>query len=299
MQQKNLKPVLKWAGGKKQLLEEISALYPNGFGDTIRRYAEPFVGGGAVLFNILSKYELDEVYISDVNAELINMYHVIRDRVDELIDMLTWYQLEYIPLDNVGRKVYYYEKRKEFNDIIINGMGELNVKSAALFIFLNRTCFNGLYRANKKGMFNVPMGNQKNPLICNEANIRAVSRALGKVQIVCGDYSKASEFIDEKTFVYLDPPYRPLKGRESFNAYTEVEFDDNCQRELAKFVDKMTQRGAYIVLSNSDPKNMDVNDNFFDELYAIYDIKRINAKRKINRNADQRGYIKELLIKNY
>lgn len=299
MQQKNLKPILKWAGGKTQLLAEISHAYPVGFGDTIRRYAEPFVGGGAVLFDVLSKYELDEVYIGDVNAELINMYLVVRDQADDLIAILSKYQTEYHALDNDGRKEYYYNKRDEFNELILSGESKSGVKSAALFIFLNRTCFNGLYRANRNGLFNVPKGAQENPLICNEDNIRAVSTALTKVQIVCGDYSASRAFIDKHTLVYLDPPYRPLKGRDSFISYTETEFDDSCQRALAGFIDEMDARGAYIILSNSDPKNVDLEDDFFEDLYADYDVQRINAKRKINRNAEHRGYITELLIKNY
>lgn len=297
--QRILKPLLKWAGGKTQLLAEISHAYPDGFGDTIRRYAEPFVGGGAVLFDILSKYELDEVYISDVNAELINMYLIVRDQVDDLIELLAKYQSQYLSLDSEGRKQYYYSKRDEFNNLILRGESRSGLKSAALFIFLNRTCFNGLYRANRSGLFNVPKGDQANPLICSEENIRAVSTALAQVQIVCGDYSASKAFIDKNTLVYLDPPYRPLKGRDSFISYTETEFDDSCQRALAGFIEEMDARGAYIILSNSDPKNVDPEDDFFEDLYADYDVQRINAKRKINRDADRRGYITELLIKNY
>lgn len=299
MQQKTLKPILKWAGGKSQLLADISHAYPEGFGKTIRRYAEPFVGGGAVLFDVLSKYEMDEIYISDVNAELINMYLVVRDHAEELITILTTYQNEYYALDSAGQKKYYYDKREAFNKLIATGESKTGVKSAALFIFLNRTCFNGLYRANKSGLFNVPKGEQTNPLICNEDNIRAVSAALAKVQIVCGDYSASKSFINNHTLVYLDPPYRPLKGRDSFISYTETEFDDSCQRALAGFIEDMDTRGAYIILSNSDPKNVDPEDDFFEDLYADYDVQRINAKRKINRNADHRGYITELLIKNF
>lgn len=299
MQRKNLKPILKWAGGKTQLLADISHAYPEGFGVTIRRYAEPFVGGGAVLFDILSKYELDEVYISDVNAELINMYLVVRDQADDLIALLTGYQTEYLALDNECRKQYYYDKRNEFNDLIVSEKSKTGVVSAALFIFLNRTCFNGLYRANKNGLFNVPKGNQANPLICNTDNIRAVSTALANVQIVCDDYSASKDFIDKHTLVYLDPPYRPLKGRDSFVSYTEFEFDDSCQRALAGFIEEVNAAGAHIILSNSDPKNVDPEDDFFEDLYADYDIQRINAKRKINRYAEHRGYITELLIKNY
>ncbi len=299
MQRQVPKPILKWAGGKTQLLGDISHAYPPGFGNTIRRYAEPFVGGGAVLFDILSKYELDEVYISDVNAELINMYLMVRDQPESLIAMLGTYQKEYLSLDADARKKYYYERRTDFNHLIQSGESKKGIKSAALFIFLNRTCFNGLYRANRQGLFNVPQGNQANPLICHAENIRAVSAALSDVQIVCGDYTASRGFIDAHTLVYLDPPYRPLKGRDSFISYTEVEFDDSCQKELAGFIEEIGACGAYIILSNSDPKNVDPEDDFFEELYADYDVQRIDAKRKINSVANDRGYIKELLIKNF
>lgn len=138
-----------------------------------------------------------------------------------------------------------------------------------------------------------------NPLICNVENIYAVSAALKNVQIVCGDYSASKSFIDKHTLVYLDPPYRPLKGRDSFISYTETEFDDSCQRALAGFIEEINASGAYIILSNSDPKNVDPEDDFFEDLYIDYDVQRIQAKRRINRNADLRGYITELLIKNY
>ena len=294
-----IKPILKWAGGKTQLLADISNAYPDGFGDTINKFVEPFVGGGAVLFDVLSKYQLEEVYISDINAELINMYIMVRDHIDELIEILSVYQQDYIALDTEGRKDYYYNKRDEYNLLIQNGQSQEGVESAALFIFLNRTCFNGLYRVNKSGLFNVPTGDYANPLICNEANLRAVSEALENVHIICADYSASIDHIDQNTLVYLDPPYRPLKGRDSFTSYTEQDFDDSCQKALAGFIEEVDAKGAYIILSNSDPKNVDPDDDFFDDLFADYDIQRINAKRRINRNSDHRGYITELLIKNY
>ena len=166
-------------------------------------------------------------------------------------------------------------------------------------IFLNKTCFNGLYRVNKKGLFNVPIGSYKNPLICDEDNLRAVSEKLQNVIIVCGDYKKAEEFIDEKTFVYFDPPYRPLTDTASFTAYTENLFNDNEQIELANFVDAMHARGAKIVVSNSDPKNSNTEDDFFDEIYKSHKIKRVGATRMINCNGEARGKITELLISNY
>ncbi|MDO4295877.1 MAG: DNA adenine methylase [bacterium] len=294
---KTVKPFLKWAGGKGQLLKEIEKYYPFRDGK-ITKYAEPFVGGGAVLFDILSKYDLKEVYISDVNAELINAYRIICDDIEELIHSLSTYQSEYLPLDTEERKIYYLDKRARFNEVKVNGDEDINIEKAALLIFLNKTCFNGLYRVNKKGFFNVPMGAYKNPMICDETNLRAVSEKLQRVTILCGDYKKSADFIDENTFVYLDPPYRPLTDTASFTAYTENVFQDEEQIELAKFVDDMSEKGAKIVVSNSDPKNSNEGDDFFDDIYAKHKIKRVEATRMINSKSDARGKIKELLISN-
>ncbi|MBR5279294.1 MAG: DNA adenine methylase [Clostridia bacterium] len=297
-EEKTVKPFLKWAGGKGQLLKEIEKYYPFANG-RITKYAEPFVGGGAVLFDILSKYDLEEIYISDINAELINTYRIIRDDIDALVKSLHTMQNEFIALDSDGRKVYYNEKRERFNDLKVNGNENINIEKAALMIFLNKTCFNGLFRVNKKGLFNVPMGSYKNPMICDEKNLRAVSEKLQNVTIVCGDYREAASFIDENTFVYFDPPYRPITDTASFTAYTENLFNDEAQIELARFVDDMHKKGAKVVISNSDPKNSNVEDDFFDNIYSAHKIKRVEATRMINSNAEARGKIKELLISNF
>lgn len=292
-----MKPFVKWAGGKGQLIDEIKKQFPKGLGDTVRKYAEPFVGGGAVLFEILNIYELDEIYISDTNAELINTYQVIRNNVDGLIDLLSQYQYEYIPLCEESRKEYYYNKRKRFNQLKIQGV--LDTEIASLFIFLNRTCFNGLYRVNSKGEYNVPIGSYKAPLICDEDNLRQVSQALSRVQIVCGDYRNSNFFVDSNTFVYFDPPYRPLNATSNFTAYTENAFDDKSQSELAEYIQELSDRGAYVLASNSDPKNINPEDDFFDDLYSRMRIMRISASRMINSNASSRGKISELLISSY
>lgn len=293
-----VRPFLKWAGGKGQLLKEIEQYYPFE-NEKIIKYAEPFVGGGAVLFDILGKYDLEEIYISDINAELINAYSVVRDDVDGLIKMLSDMQDDFIPLDAERRKAYYIDKRGRFNNLKINGNKSINLEKAALMIFLNKTCFNGLYRVNKKGLFNVPMGSYKKPLICDEDNLKSVSKKLQNVTIVCGDYKKSADFIDENTFVYFDPPYRPITDTASFTAYTENLFNDEEQIELAKFVDKMNKKGAKIVVSNSDPKNSNTEDDFFDNIYSSHKIKRVEATRMINCNSEARGKIKELLISNF
>lgn len=295
---KNVKPFVKWAGGKGQLLKEIEQYYPFADGK-ITKYAEPFVGGGAVLFDILSKYDLEEVYISDINEDLMNAYRVIRDEIDELVDMLQTMQDEYIPLDDEERRKYYTSKRDYFNTLKVGEDEGINIAKAALMIFLNKTCFNGLFRVNRKGAFNVPMGAYKNPMICDEANLRAVSEKLQNVIIVCGDYRDSADFIDEHTFVYFDPPYRPLTDTSSFTAYTENLFNDEEQIELARFVDAMDKKGAKIVVSNSDPKNANEEDEFFDEIYSAHTIKRVEASRMINSNSAARGKIKELLISNF
>lgn len=250
-EEKVVKPFLKWAGGKGQLLSEIENYYPFGTGK-VTKYAEPFVGGGAVLFDILSKYDLEEVYISDINAELINTYSIIRDDVDALTEMLYAMQSDFIPSDTDNRKVYYLKKRERFNELKVNGDENINIEKAALMIFLNKTCFNGLFRVNKKGLFNVPMGAYKNPMICDEKNLRAVSNKLQRVTIVCGDYRESSDFIDKNTFVYFDPPYRPITDTASFTAYTENLFNNDAQIELAQFVDEMDKKGAKIIVKKED-----------------------------------------------
>ena len=292
------KPFIKWVGGKGQLIPEISKLYPVELGKTINKYAEIFIGGGAVLFDILSKYRLDEVYISDKNLELINTYKTIRDNVDILIKSLKEMEEQYIPLNNEDRKIYYYEKREEYNSLKINSEVN-NIEKAILFIFLNKTCFNGLYRVNKKGKFNVPMGAYKKPKICDEENLKNVSLTLRNVKIVYADYRESEKFIDDKTFVYIDPPYRPLNITSSFTSYTENDFNDKEQIELAEYINVLNKKGAKIVISNSDPKNNDIDDNFFDKLYKNYNINRVKATRMLNSNASLRGAINELLITNY
>ncbi len=296
--EKYVKPFLKWAGGKGQLLKEIEKYYPFDEG-VVTKYAEPFVGGGAVLFDILNKYNLEGIYISDINSELINTYVIVRDYIEELIELLKKYQLEYVPLETEERKSYYMAKRDRFNDLKVNGNETENIEKAALMIFLNKTCFNGLYRVNKKGLFNVPMGAYKNPLICDEKNLRAASNKLKNVQIVCGDYRNSAEFIDKHTFVYFDPPYRPLTDTASFTAYTENLFNDDEQIELAKFVERMHKKSAKVVVSNSDPKNSNIEDDFFDKIYSKHKIKRVEATRMINCNSEERGKVKELIISNF
>ena len=289
------KPFVKWAGGKSQLLNEIRLKYPA----NIEKYCEPFVGGGAVLFDILDKYTPKEVLINDINSELINTYIQIRNNVKELIVILNRYQKKYNGISEELRQEIYTKKRQEFNNLIVECDKNELTKKAALFIFLNKTCFNGLYRVNSEGFYNVPKGNYKNPVICDEENLTHISALLKKVEIKCGDFEKCESFIDNNTFVYIDPPYRPLTSLAMFTSYNKEQFGDNEQVRLGQFINRINKTGAKIVLSNSDPKNVDANDNFFDDLYKDYSIIRINAKRMINSNATKRGNITELLVANY
>ncbi|GHV33448.1 restriction endonuclease subunit M [Synergistales bacterium] len=288
------KPFVKWAGGKAQILDEIRAKYPTDFGGRVNKYAEPFVGGGAVLFDVLNRFDLSAVYISDVNRELITTYKTARDSVDTLISILDEIEREYLPSDDDIRKKIYYAKRERFNHL--KAKNDETPEVAALFVFLNRTCFNGLYRVNAKGGYNVPQGSYKNPCICDEDNLRAVSEKLRGVEIVHGDYKLARDFIDERTFAYFDPPYRPLTATASFTTYAPDGFGDKEQTDLARFIDEMSERGAWVVASNSDPKNTDENDDFFDKLYAKHAVLRIEANRAINSVGNGRGRVSELLI---
>lgn len=284
MKFKTVKPFVKWAGGKSQLLNTIREKYP----EKIDKYCEPFVGGGAVLLDVLANCQPKEVLINDINTELVNTYLQIKNNVDELIEMLSETQETFGSKNNDDRKVMYLAKRERFNELKVNGDEQINLEKAALFIFLNKTCFNGLYRVNRKGLFNVPIGAYKNPPICDAENLRLISELLENVQIKCGDYSECADFIDENTFVYIDPPYRPLTATASFTSYSENEFGDKQQIELGKFVDDISAKGAKVVVSNSDPKNSDESDSFFDDLYSSYTIMRVSAKRMINSKATGR-----------
>lgn len=293
------KPFLKWAGGKTQLLPTLRENYPNDLGTNITKYCEPMVGAGAVLFDIINNYSIDEVLICDCNYELINTYNIIKNDVGYLVELLSGYESNFLSLDNDNRKLFYYDKREKFNKLMQNRNNDNQLERASLFLFLNKTCFNGLYRVNKKGLFNVPMGSYKNPTICDSNNLFMVSEKLKNVNIIHGDFSDTSDFIDDKTFVYIDPPYRPLNKTSEFTSYNSLDFNDDEQIRLAKYFYSLDLKKAKVLLSNSDPKNTDDEDYFFDELYRGYCMHRVDAKRSINSKGNLRGCIKELLIKNY
>lgn len=291
------KPFIKWAGGKGQLLPTIRKFYPSGMGITIKKYVEPMVGAGAVLFDILNTYEMDEVYICDTNIQLMNVYRVVRDDVDKLIEVLVKLENEHLTKSDEERKEYYYLQRDKYNSETQKSDDNNALLRAALFIYLNKTCFNGLYRVNRKGAFNVPVGSYKNPTICDIDNLKKASELLQEVNILTGDYTCIAEKLDETTFIYFDPPYRPLTKTAEFTSYNAADFNDEDQIKLAEFIKSINN--AKVMASNSDPKNVDETDEFFDNLYSGLNINRVSANRAINSNGKNRGKINELLITNY
>lgn len=293
-----IKPFIKWAGGKGSLLPQLNKYYPNELDCDIDTYVEPFVGGGAVLIDILQKYNIKNAYAFDINQDLINCYNIVKNNVNELIKELEKKEEEYKVLNEDDRKKYYYAVREKYNSnsLVLN---KLDIIRASEFIFLNRTCFNGLYRVNKDGKFNVPGGKYKNPTICNRENLLKLSKLFTNVIFTFGDYKKSEEYINEKTFVYFDPPYRPLSITSGFTSYTKEDFNDDDQKELAMYFEKLNDKNAKLMLSNSNPKNINKEDNFFEEIYKGFNINEISANRMINANANGRGKITELLITNY
>ena len=293
------RPFVKWAGGKGSLISQLSNFYPyelkNGI---IERYIEPFVGGGAVLIDILQNYDVRQAYAFDINMDLINSYNVIKNNVEELITNLKRMETEYLQLEQEERKNYFYNIRNEYNDYTLQE-NEQNVQRASQFIFLNRTCFNVLYRVNRDGKFNVPVGSYKNPTICDEENLRNLSELIQNVQFQHEDYKRSMEYVTENTFVYFDPPYRPLNITSGFTSYTKEDFNDDNQRELATFYRELNERNAKLMLRNSNPKNINEEDQFFDNIYQGFNINEIYASRMINANSNGRGKISEILVTNY
>jgi len=266
-------PIVKWVGGKRQLMFELLKNMPKFF----NRYFEPFIGGGALFFEL----QPDNAYISDMNEELINLYSVVQNDVEELIKDLRWHEVSkeyFLKLRNLDRSSQY----SKLSD----------VERASRFIYLNRTCFNGLYRVNSKGEFNVPFGNYKNPRICDERNLKNCSELLQKTEIKCADFSEVLNHAQKGDFVYFDPPYVPLNETSSFTSYTKDGFDIDMQFKLRDVCDELNDRGVMFMLSNSDTK-------FVNELYADYEIKKVFATRAVNANANGRGKITEVLVRNY
>jgi DNA adenine methylase len=285
-------PFVKWAGGKAALLPTILQNLPNElFEGKISKYAEPFVGGGAVLFQIATMFNFDRILISDINQHLICAYKVIKTNVNELIAELEDLKDKYISLDTKSRETFYYKIRESFNQ-----RKNCNVRQAAYFIFLNKTCFNGLYRENRSGQFNVPFGRHKNPSIFNPENLKNISRLLNSTEffIKSVDFEKTKRFIDKNTFVYMDPPYRPVSATANFTSYNKSSFGDNEQVRLAQFFQKLHKKGAKLMLSNSFSE-----DGFFNGLYKDFNIKIVETRRSVSGKSSGRGRVKEILVMNY
>ena len=286
------KPFIKWVGGKTQLIEQLEALLPADF-DTWENvtYIEPFVGGGAMLFNMLQTHSnIKSAIINDINSDLTTCYKVVRNNPSELIASLKELQKEYYSLRSEdARRQFFMLMRDEFNTKSLDP-----IRNTTLFFFLNRTCFNGLYRVNKSGLFNVPFGRYETPMICDPNTIYADSELLKNVEILTGDYQETFSRAKGKTLFYFDPPYRPLNNTSSFNDYTKEAFNDFAQRRLKEFCDRVEAAGYHFMLSNSDCKDM-----FFDDLYAQYIIERVWASRSVNSNPAKRGKLNEILVRNY
>lgn len=303
--EKTAKPFMKWAGGKGQLIEKLANLFPLEMkADKITKYVEPFIGGGALFFYIAQNYpSIESFFISDVNEELILAYKTIQKNVESLISLLTTLEKKYHSLDGSEQRDFFYQERVDFNNKLANidfkNFHENWIERTATIIFLNRTCFNGLFRVNSKGEFNVPFGDYKNPKICDADNLRAVSELLQKTEIKLGDFVTSEKFVDSSTFVYFDPPYRPLSKTASFTSYSKFEFNDEVQKRLAEYFALLSKRKAKLMLSNSDPKNENPDDRFFENLYEGFRIEKVDASRMINSDASKRGKIKELVILNY
>ena len=298
------RPFLKWAGGKTQLLNEFGKRLPEELKKgKITTYVEPFIGGGAVYFYLNQRFSFEQCYICDANEELILSYRVVKEATKNLLAELEILQADYFSKNDEERESFYYEIRDAFNqnhkEITMNKDSSGWAERTARMIFLNHTCFNGLFRVNRKGEFNVPFGRYKKPEILNADNLNAVATVLKTTRIFVGDFTRCRKFVDEDTFVYFDPPYRPLNDTSSFTSYSRDGFYDRDQIRLFEFFKELDEKGAKVMLSNSDPKNENPEDAFFDDLFSDYVIERVPAKRLINCNGARRGDVNELIITNY
>lgn len=298
------KPLLKWAGGKTQLLSEIDDRLLEDFKNgCIKNYCEPFLGGAAVFFYISQKYNIEKAVLSDINEEIILFYKVIKNNPYDFINEIEGYKNKYNSLNCDKQKEFYYEIRELFNktktELDFLHYDEKHIKRAAQILFLNKTCYNGLYRQNSKGEFNVPFGKYENPKFYEKDNVILISKLLKNAELYAADFEFIEDKIDNSFFVYFDPPYRPISKTSSFTSYSKSDFDDKQQIRLAQLIKRLDKKGIKFLLSNSDPKNYDTNDIFFENLYSEFKIERVYAKRMINCNGNNRGNISELIIRNY
>ena len=274
------KPFVKWAGGKRQLLAELEKSFPKQFGT----YFEPFLGGGALLFDLLAKKPNLKCSVSDLNSDLVLAYVTIRDKLGRLIESLENHSKNYHK-DSTG---YYYEVRKQ--------EPKSQIEKVSRLLFLNKTCFNGLYRVNSKGKFNVPLGRYTNPNIVNRENLTTVSKFLqsDKIKISCRDFESILNDAKKGDFVYFDPPYQPVSDTANFTSYTHRDFTEDDLQRLADLAHQLNSKGCYVLLSNSNTKI--VKKLFSSKKWKV---KEISVNRAINSNSQKRTGHKEVLIKNY
>ena len=294
------RPFLKWVGGKSQLLGQFAQLLPDALHQHWQgRYFEPFLGGGAMLFEVLGRFRPTQTTASDLNRDLILCYRTIRDQLDSLLHELRPLAESYLVADQAARDELYYQVREQFNQAVnTEPTTSAHALRAAQLLFLNKTCFNGLYRVNRQGGFNTPSGawKQNRPLICDEQNLRAVSAVLQSVRLECAAYDWIEAEVQAGDFVYFDPPYRPLSATSNFKSYTAGDFGDEQQRQLAACFARLVKQGAFVMLSNSDPRSVNPEDSFFEELYAGFQIRRVQASRMVNAKAAGRGRISEIVV---
>lgn len=291
------KPFIKWVGGKSQLIDQLDEKLPADFDNWHNvTYIEPFVGGGAMLFYMLQRYpNIRQAVINDINPDLTTCYKTVRDHAQLLVESLKDMEQTYLSIhDEEQRKEFFLTIRERYN-----GKSADAIENTTMFFFLNRTCFNGLYRVNKKGLFNVPFGRYKNPTICDPDTIRKDSELLQRVEILTGDFEKTFTHAQGQTFFYFDPPYRPLSNTSSFNSYVKEAFNDDAQIRLKTYCDRISDKGHEFMLSNSDSRSKNTEDDFFDQLYAAYHIDRVWASRSINSNPEKRGKLTEIVVRNY
>jgi DNA adenine methylase len=298
------KPFLKWAGGKGQLINVFRDFYPDELKNgQIKNYYEPFIGGGAAFFDVAQHYNIQSAYLYDINQELILTWRVLQQNVYQLIEILDSFQKTYEKLDEEAQSEFYYKTRDNFNrSLHKTNYSKYNdnwILRAAQLIFLNKTCFNGLFRLNQKGEFNVPAGRYKNPKILDAQNLVNVSELLGIAEIKHAGFETVEPEIKENSFVYFDPPYRPISKTSDFTAYSKFKFEDVEQRQLADLFHRLHYKGTKQMLSNSDPKNNNPDDHFFDEMYSEFNIFRVPARRMINSNPAKRDAINEIIVTNY
>jgi len=300
------KPFIKWVGGKSQLLNQFQHLYPQDLAKgEVKQYCEPFLGGGAVFFDVSQNFSIQSAQLFDINEELVLTYQVVQRDVEKMMEFLDRYARKYLELPALKQKEFYFEFRTNYNhqrfNIDFKKYSEAWIPRAAQMIFLNKTCFNGLYRVNSKGEFNTPSGVYKNhqPRILDEENLLRASKVLQIAEIRIANFSEVEGVLKNGAFVYFDPPYRPISKTASFNRYSANVFEDEQQIQLANIFKKLDEKGAAVMLSNSDPKNENPDDHFFDELYDGFHIKRVQASRLVNSKAHKRGPITEIVVMNY